>query len=129
MKKEVIQLCQKHMEKLYLESKKQLLDIASYNKEVDIQNARLFLNFLENALTKPFNRLHSLNAFINNDGALSTDRMYPFCNLSDETKGSINEKDEEAIDLATGLDTGRIDPDLQSLCYEEHLQISNASEQ
>ena len=123
MKKKIIRLIEKRIARLYNESCTLLLDNKSYDaKEVDTQSITLYIAFLEGSLKKPFNRLNSLTAFLNEDGELLTAKMHPLGLLRGKIKKFIQEKNREAAKLAEGLDVSQIDPDYKALSIENHVK-------
>ena len=123
MKKKIIRLFEKHLEKLYTESRELLFKNSSYNADrVNFKNIHLFLSFLESSLEKPYNRLRTLSMFVNDPDGISTDLMYPFALLTSEAKKRIEVKEIEGIKLAQALDVSEIDENYVILWKENQME-------
>ena len=111
VRKKLVQQVERHIEALYRESRKLLLDPHSYDTSpVDTRNVLLYCAFLESAVETPYHRLMALCEFLEHDNVLCY--MYPFMMLYDDTRQCIVQKGKRAMRLTGGICAGAVDP-----CY------------
>ena len=66
-----------------------IINPSSYTQAVKMENVIRYIDFVELALFRPYNRVCHLAAFIGDMDGLLTARMYPFCFLEEEVKEQI----------------------------------------
>lgn len=121
MKKKVAELVKKRIDRLYIESRELLLSRKSYDtKWVNTQSVMLYLAFLESGLKRPYNRLTALAAFLDNDGDLLLDQMYPFNHLYEDSIETIKGKAKKAESIIAGLKISDMGISCKSLCKEKY---------
>lgn len=108
-RKKLIQQVERHINALYIESRKLLLDPHSYDTSpIDTRNVLLYFAFLESAVDTPYHRLIALCVFLEYDNVLRY--MYPFMMLYDDTRQCIIQNGKRAARLTGGIRTGVVDP-------------------
>ena len=119
MEQQIIKLLNQRIITLYEAVKKILLTQDSYACAVNTENLSVYFCFLETALHRPYNRLHSMAAFIRGTDDLLTKEMYPLCLLSEHAQQKIEDKYLQAAKLVSGLGLSGIKLDIVSLYKEK----------
>ena len=114
MNKQLIQETEQHIGIQYKELLRLMLDPDSYHiAQIKVDQIQNYLNFLEGALQRPYNRIAHLHAFLSDPDGLMVARMYPFGLLSAEAKTNILALYQKTERLAGALyvslpDAGRV---------------------
>ena len=122
MEQQIIAIVNQHIAQRFIEVKNILLHPDSYSQAVETQHLFDYFRFLETALQKPYNRLISLTAFLQDTEGVMSNRMYPLALLNPTAKQAIDEKHRQVANFVNGLDIGGIDPNAKGLCTEEQVE-------
>jgi len=93
-----------HITGIYEKVSTALLMPENYDgQSVKIDNVSKYLIFVNSSLQKPYNRLAHVYAFVTDLDGLMSDRMYPFCFLSEEARNEIENLYKQGEKLVGGL--------------------------
>jgi len=83
-------LIESELSAIYTAIRALIINPSSYTQAVKMENVIRYIDFVEYALYRPYNRVCHLTAFIGDMDGLLTARMYPFCFLEDRVKVKVN---------------------------------------
>ena len=111
----------------YNEACKLLCESKSYLKNPNLDNIVQYLNFVNAALERPYNRMIHLAAFIRDEDGLMSSRMYPFSLLTPDIKVQIQELYKKAEHLAASLELSGDQQSYKLLEREPDATLTNTS--